>query len=93
MNEETQYLSPHWSKRQCYFNFCRSLLGVAMKSDSKGNMSMTNMNQIAPQAPPAEVEEDGNNSSSSSSCSSSEPRTVEVVVLEEQELLDGEIPA
>ncbi len=74
-NEEAEYLSPHWSKRQCYYKFCASL-GVKVESNSKGNLLMTRRIMMQP---PPELEEvvDDHSSSSSSSSSSSMAATVE----------------
>ncbi len=65
-NEEAEYLSPYWSKRQCYYKFCASM-GVDVKSNSKGNLLMIRMKQPPPPELEEEVLDDGNSSSSSSS--------------------------
>ncbi len=60
-NKEAEYLSPHWSKRQCYYKFCASM-GVEVKSNSKGNVLMLMM----PRAEENKVENNDDDDDSSS---------------------------
>jgi hypothetical protein len=69
-NVDAVYLSPHWSKRQCYYNFCATL-GVKVVSNSRCARIMSRIIVDEELGPGEEKEEAPSADDSSASSTSS----------------------